>query len=250
MSRAARGATPDVDTVFGLRAGLSVFTHRRDEISRVAYSDEARGEVEPLIRWAASAKVPCERVDPARLAHIAGSTLHEGLCVAARPRKWASPVELAELLVARKGLCVAFDRVRNPYNVGAILRTAAFFGVDAAVLGSQAPHPALAPDAVRVAEGGVERMTLARTTDLADTLERLRARGVRVVGADGQAPQRAFGFPFARPTVLVLGHEREGLSPRVRGKCDAVVSIPGTGGVESLNVSVAAGVLIAEMVRR
>ena len=148
------------------------------------------------------------------------------------------------------GAAIALDRVRNPYNIGAILRSAAFFGVDAALLGAPAPHPALAPDAVRVAEGGAENLVLTRTTDLADTLARLRARGVRVVGADGAAPTRAVGFAFARPSILVLGHEREGMSDRVRAQCDAIVSIPGTGAVESLNVAVAAGVLIAELMRK
>jgi tRNA G18 (ribose-2'-O)-methylase SpoU len=147
------------------------------------------------------------------------------------------------------GVAVALDRVRNPYNVGAILRSAAFFGVDAALLGAPAPHPTLAPDAIRVAEGGAEHLLLTRTTDLADTLGRLRSRGVRVIGADGAAPAGAQGFAFERPVLLVLGHEREGLGPRVRAQCDALVAVRGSGKVESLNVAVAAGVLIAEMVR-
>jgi tRNA G18 (ribose-2'-O)-methylase SpoU len=70
-----------------------------------------------------------------------------------------------------------------------------------------------------------------------------------VVGADGAADESALGFSFARPCLLVLGNEREGLSDRVRAQCDAIVAIRGSGAVESLNVSVAAGVLIAEMAR-
>ena len=156
---------------------------------------------------------------------------------------------MASLLVDRKGVAIALDRVRNPYNVGAILRSAAFFGLDAVLLGTPAPDPGLAPMAVRVAEGGAENVALARTTDLADTLSRLRARGVAIVGADGRADRSAIGFPFKRPAMLVMGNEREGLGDRVRAQCDAIVSIPGTGAVESLNVAVATGVLIAEMVR-
>jgi tRNA G18 (ribose-2'-O)-methylase SpoU len=144
---------------------------------------------------------------------------------------------------------VALDRVRNPYNVGAVLRTAAFLGIDAAILGALAPHPALAPAAVRVAEGGAEHVVLARTTDLAETLSRLRARGVRVVGADSRASESAFSFAYSRPLVLVVGNEREGMGERVRKACDAVVAILGTGAVESLNVAVAAGLLMAEATR-
>jgi TrmH RNA methyltransferase len=234
---------------YGLRAGLAVFQRRRDDIASVTYGRGLPADAAELLRWAASRRLPCHEASDAELTRLATSSHHEGLCVAARPRPWASPADLADLLVKRGGTALALDRVRNPYNVGAILRSAAFFGVDAALLGAPAPHPTLAPDAIRVAEGGAEHLVLTRTTDLADTLSRLRARGVRVIGADGAAKVGAQGFAFQRPAVLVLGHEREGLGPRVRAQCDGLVAVRGTGAVESLNVAVAAGVLIAELVR-
>jgi TrmH RNA methyltransferase len=152
-------------------------------------------------------------------------------------------------VLMRVGAAVALDRVRNPYNVGAVMRTAAFFGLDGALLGAPAPHPGLAPTAVRVAEGGTEQLKLARTTDLATTLARLRARGVVAIGADSSATTSAIGFVFPRSTILVMGNEREGLGDRVRAECAGLVAIPRGGAVESLNVAVAAGILIAEMVR-
>lgn len=233
-----------LEVTFGLRAGLAVLARRPDEVERVVVAPT----VEPELR-SATPRVPRERAGDAELARLAGSTHHEGLCVLARPRRWTPAGELADRLARTRGCAVALDRVRNPYNVGAILRTAAFFGVDAALFGAIAPHPALAPDAVRVAEGGVEHLVLARTTDLADTLARLAQKGVSIVGADGAASASAIGHAFARPAVLVMGHEREGLSARVRARCDAIVAIPGSGAVESLNVAVAAGILISELTR-
>jgi len=226
-----------------------VFARRRDDLVSVAFSREVSREVGELARWAASRGMPCRETSDGDLERLAGSPQHEGLCVVARPRRWLSTADLGDLLTASRGAAIALDRVRNPYNVGAVLRSAAFFGVDAALLGTPAPHPGLPPTAVRVAEGGAEHVPLARTTDLADTLARLRARGVRVVGADGRATASVFGFAFARPVVLVMGHEREGLGDRVRAQCDAVVAIPGRGTVESLNVGVAAGILVAELTR-
>lgn len=237
------------DTIQGLRAGLAVFERRRDDVLRVAFSRAVRSEVAALARWAAAKGVPCHEVSDTELERIAGSGHHEGLCVLARPRVWLGTGELADRLARARGTCIALDRVRNPYNVGAVLRTAAFFGVDAALLGAPAPHPGLPPMAVRVAEGGAENVTLARTTDLADTLARLRARGVRVVGTDGHAETSALEHEFQRPAVLVMGNEREGLGERIRAQCDAVVAIRGAGTVESLNVAVAAGVLISRMMR-
>jgi tRNA G18 (ribose-2'-O)-methylase SpoU len=188
--------------------------------------------------------------DDREVDRFAGSTHHEGLCVACRPRHWATVHDVADALTRSKGTAIALERVRNPYNVGAILRSAAFFGVDAVVLGAPAPHPGLAPTSVRVAEGGAEMLRLSRTTDLAETLARLRARGVTVVGAEASAKTSVFGFSWTRPAVLVVGHERDGLGPRVRARCDVLIGISGAGKMESLNVSVAAGVLIAEMLAR
>jgi TrmH RNA methyltransferase len=237
------------ETIAGLRAGLAIFTRRPDDILRVGYGRGAHADVEALVRFARARNIPCGELSEGELVRIAGAEPHEGLCVLAKERRWATAHELGDVLAKRPGTALALDRVRNPYNIGAILRSAAFFGVDAALLGAPAPHPGLPPTAVRVAEGGAEHLTLARTTDLADTLARLRARKIQVVGADGQSDRSAIGFPFAGPTVLVLGNEREGLGDRVRAQCDAIVAIPGSGAVESLNVAVAAGVLIAEMTR-
>ncbi len=237
------------ELVQGLRAGLAAFERRPDDVLRVAYARAVRSEVAELARWAVREGVPCSEVTETELDRFADSSHHEGLCVETRPRPWVSGRDLADALAKTRGAAVALDRVRNPYNVGAILRSAAFFGLEGALFGAQAPHPELASTAVRVAEGGVEHLALSRTTDLADTLARLRQRGVRVVGADGHATTKASGFAFGRPVVLVLGNEREGLGDRVRAQCDAVVAVGGAARIESLNVAVAAGVLMAELVR-
>ncbi|MGZ3419771.1 MAG: TrmH family RNA methyltransferase [Polyangiales bacterium] len=229
---------PKTEVVYGLRAGLAVLAKRPQDVVAIACSRDVRRQI------GRGQETPDRELE-----RLAQNKNHEGLVLETRARKWLSPGDLADLLVKKKGVAVALDRVRNPYNVGAILRSAAFFGVDAALLGPIAPHPALAPDAVRVAEGGIEHLAMARTTDLADTLSRLRQRGVRVVGADGAAKENAIGHDFRRPTVLVMGNEREGLGDRVRAQCDAIVAIPGSGAVESLNVAVAAGVLVSELVR-
>jgi TrmH RNA methyltransferase len=237
-----------VEVVHGLRAGLAVLARRPEDVVRVAFARGVRQEISPPIR-AKLRSTALDEVAEAELDRIADSRQHEGLCVVTRPRRWAPAAELGDVLLRTRGVAVALERVRNPYNVGAVLRSAAFFGVDAALLGAPAPHPGLAPLAVRVAEGGAESLLLARTTDLADTLARLRSRGVSVVGTDGHAPVGALGFSFSRPLVLVVGNEREGLADRVRAQCDAIVCVRGSGAVESLNVAVAAGIVMSEATR-
>lgn len=237
------------ELTYGVRAGLALIAQRPNDVLRVAHTSSVQHELAVLPRQVGQARLPVDMASDAELTRLAGSNHHEGLCVWARPRHWASTREVLGLLERTRSVAIALDRVRNPYNVGAILRTAAFFGIPAAILGAIAPHPALAPDAVRVAEGGAEHLTLSRSTDLADTIARFRARGVYVVGADGASPTSAIGYSFPRPLVIVFGHEREGISERLRAHCDALVAIPGSGAIESLNVAVAAGLLIGEVVR-
>jgi TrmH RNA methyltransferase len=237
----------DFEVIYGLRACLAVLEARRGDIERFAFSRAMEHEIEPLLRFAEDEGVPFAERPDRELDRLAESEHHEGVCMLVRPRAWTTPGALADALVRARGGAIALDRVRNPYNVGAILRSAAFFGVTGAILGAPAPHPALSPQAVRVAEGGAERILLSRTTDLADTLVRLKAKGVRILGADGAATRFLERGALPRPTVVVLGNEREGLGDRVRAQCDELVAIKGAGTVESLNVAVAAGLFLEKL---
>jgi TrmH RNA methyltransferase len=240
------------EIVYGLRAALALLETRPGSIREVFVAPEARDEARPLLmRIRASRELPDRELE-----RLAQSSHHEGVVVRTDPRRWTSGKELRALFDprnrgrdARPPVGIALDRVRNPYNVGAILRSAAFFGVDVAILGAPAPHPALAPDAVRVAEGGAERLSLSRTTDLAETLAQLRSVGVHVYGAENDGAQDVTRYAIQRPAVLVVGHEREGISPRVREQCEAMLAIRGTGAIQSLNVSIAASLLVHELVR-
>jgi TrmH RNA methyltransferase len=235
-----------------VRAGLALIERRADDVLRVACTEELLGDLAEHTGRLRARGIELEVFPDVELSHLAGSDQHEGLLLQTRPRRFTAPQALGELLLRSEGVAIAFDRVRNPYNIGAVLRTAAFFGVEGALLGTPAPHPALHPLAVRVAEGGAEHLAISRTTDLAETLSRLRAAGILIAGAEDDGTPAALTRARAnrkQPIVLVLGHEREGLSSRVREQCDAIVAIRGAGHVRSLNVSVAASILIADLMR-
>ena len=240
-----------LEVTHGLRAGLALIAARPEEVTRVAFSKASAREVEPATRPLRARGVACMLLSDAELDRAAGVAQHEGLLVEARARRWATPEELGELLVKRRGVAVALDHVKNPYNAGAILRTAAFLGADALLAGVAAKDTTggLDAQAVRVAEGGAEHVLLARTPHLADALVALRERGVLVIGADGHATADASDAPLSWPLAIVMGHEREGLHPRVRAACDRLVAIRGSGKIESLNVAVAAGILVARATR-
>jgi len=234
---------------YGLRNGLAVFERRRHDIRRIGFDGALRAELPELLRWAASAGVACREEGERELGSRAGSNQHEGLVLDVLPRRWMPAKELSSVLAKSPGIVLALDRVRNPQNIGALLRSAAFFGAKAVILGAPAPHPGLPAFAQRVAEGGAEHLELCRTTDLADTLGRLKSQGVLIIGADAHARGAPLDVAPTASCVLVLGHEREGLGARVKAQCNSLVTIQGSGALESLNVAVAAGVLLAELWR-
>jgi TrmH RNA methyltransferase len=248
--RSSRPPAGGTEILYGLRSALSVFERRRQDIRHIGFDAGLRAELSELVRWAESSGVSCREEDERELAARAQSNQHEGVVLDVLPRRWLPAKELAAELARNPGIVVALDRVRNPQNIGAVLRSAAFFGVKAVVLGTPAPHPGLAPFALRVAEGGAEHLALCRTTDLAETLGRLQAQGVQIIGADAHATSSLDTIEVPGACVLVLGHEREGLGPRVKAKCNSLVSIQGSGSLESLNVAVAAGVLLAALWQR
>ena len=130
------------EIVYGLRAGLAVFERRPDSIVRITYHREIRRHLANLERWAAAQKIPCVEINDDELSRVSGTKNHEGLCLEVTPRSWSSPQALADMLVRTKGTAIALERIRNPYNIGAILRSAAFFGMDAALLGDDVPFAA------------------------------------------------------------------------------------------------------------
>ncbi len=247
---AARAAIPELEAIYGLHSGLEVFARRPADIVHIHFERAVRPQIQNLLRWAVEADVPHEEATERALSVRTDSKQHEGLLIEVRPRSWSSIKDLARWLVTEKATAVALDQVRNPQNIGAILRSAAFFGISAVILGAPSPHPGLPPFALRVAEGGAEHLRFARTTDLAATLTQLSAAGVQILGTDSHSGVALSNTPLRLPTLLVLGNERVGLSPRIRACCHASVGVSGSGQLDSLNVAVAAGVMFADLWQR
>ncbi len=213
-----------------------------DDVLRIAYAAPLRRELGPVLREAASRRLPYEERTEEEIANIADSVHHEGICISVRPRRVHSVDAL--LRESWRG-AVAIDDVSNPHNVGAIVRSAAFFGVDAVILPGSPDRAPLSSAAVRVAQGGAEHVEFVRERELASMLSRLAKEGIAVIGTDVRGKRDVNDVRWPARSVIVLGSEREGLSAGVRSACTELVTIGGSGAVESLNVSVAAGVLFA-----
>lgn len=234
----------DFSRVCGLAAVSALFQRAAGRVERLFFTEEMSRAVEPFCRAMAVSRRPFRQVGAEELARVAGTILHGGVAAVARKRPLL-PFDPGAALswTAACPLLVVLDGVSNPHNFGAIARSAAFFGLDRMVV-SDHPAQAAASDAAhRVAEGGLEFVQLYRAQSLPAALRKLRP-AYRIVGAalgQGLAPDK---LPRDRPIALVLGNEEAGLGPATLAMCDNIVTLPGSGAVQSLNVSAAAAILI------
>lgn len=235
------------ETYHGVRACRALVAGRPGDMIRVYVAAEERRQWAALLEHCAKARLGFRVVPGDNLSRISGSTHHEGIAILARSyRRWdAAELEAAVAAGGVAGPLLYLDGVGNPHNFGAILRTAAHFGCGA-VLGRRGELPPLSPAAVRVAEGAAEHVPVCDVDDPAATLARLKAAGFTVVATSSRGGEPLFTRGLSGRVVLVLGSEGEGVSRPLAAAADRCVRIPGSGAVESLNVSVACGVLLAE----
>jgi len=242
---AAREEPRKLFRVAGLAAVSALFAREPERVERLFFDERLKPEVGEFCKRLAQAHRPYRLVEGEELARIAGTPMHGGVVALIEPR----PVPLFDPEAA-KGWAqdgrplLILDGVGNPHNLGAIVRTAAFFGVPRLVV-SDHPGQALPSEAsYRVAEGGFEWVEVYRAERFAAALKRIK--GVyRVVGTALSPRARPLaGLRFDRPVAMVLGNEEEGLPASTLAACDDVVVIPGSGLVQSLNVAATAAILI------
>lgn len=229
------------DTICGTNAVAAVFRRRPEAILRLYYTEAARQVAGPLCAEMARRKLPYRLLPPDEMARAAGTPHHGGIAAVARARV----VPILEAGAApREKLILVLDGIGNPHNLGAIARSAAFFGVRTLVL-HHVTGAALPSDAAyRTAEGAMEELVLYRTRNLAPLLVQLGPL-YRTVAATLRPGALALDeMPRDRPVALVLGSEEHGVSPAVLEACRREVRIAPRGAVQSLNVAQAAAVLL------
>lgn len=179
------------------------------------------------------------------LQQICGTAEHQGICAEVSPFAYADATQLLKL---SDPILVALDQVQDPQNVGAIARSAECAGAAGLVL-LQRRSALVTPAVCKASAGAVEHLPIATVRNLADFLTQAKQAGAWCYGADQAGPSSYEAVDFSGPVVLVLGSEGRGLRPRVADACDALVSIPLRGRIESLSVSAAAAVLVFEVAR-
>jgi 23S rRNA (guanosine2251-2'-O)-methyltransferase len=196
------------------------------------------------------ARRPLQRVSAEALQHRLGDVSHQGVAAEIESlRPWTEDDLIAALATARAPIILALDGVQDPHNLGACLRTADACGVLALIVPRDRAAP-LNATARKSASGAAETTPVVTVTNLARTLSLLKEAGLWIVGADADATQTAAQVDLTGPRVLVMGAEGRGLRALTRRHCDWLARLPSRGAVESLNVSVAAGMLLYEALRQ
>jgi len=200
--------------------------------------------IQEIIDLARRASVPVRFEPRAALDRVAGTPAHQGVVALGAARKYADLED-----VAARELVVVLDGVEDPHNLGAIIRTAYAAGAGGVIVPER--RAAGITDVVaKAAAGALEHLPLTRVTNINRTLEDFKERGHWIYGLDERGTQDYDRVEYSTPTVLVLGGEGQGLHEQVRKHCDVLVRIPMAGKISSLNVSVAAGIVLFEWRRR
>jgi len=218
----------------------------------VAVGVEADERVAEAVQRAADAGVAILEVPRADLDRMTGGVLHQGLALTVPPYRYAHPDDVlaAATSAPQPALLVALDGVTDPRNLGAVVRSAAAFGAHGVLL-PQRRSAGITAVAWRTSAGTATRLPVARATNLTRALRDAASAGLTVVGLDADGTTSIDELTVAtEPLVVVVGAEGRGLSRLVQQTCDVTVSIPMASAVESLNASVAAGVVLAEVARR
>jgi 23S rRNA (guanosine2251-2'-O)-methyltransferase len=228
-----------------LRVGI-----RRIETIWLAKRTEGK-RLRQVMALAAERGTPIENVPDPRLTEVAGTSAHQGIVAFVASTPLLTFEQLTTRCTAqRQGPpLVILDGVKDPRNLGAIIRSAAAFGIGGVIV-PERRAVGLTGTVAKVAAGGLEHVVVAEVTNISQSLERLKRLGFWIVGADEQAEISCPTFMFPTPLALVLGEEEAGISPLVKRHCDVLVSIPTCGPLRSLNVAVAAAVLFYEVMGR
>ena len=239
------------DLVYGPNAVLEALRAGKRPIETITILESARPDrIKALLELAREKGVPVHRVPRLDL----GDVRHQGVVARIAAARYADADDLLDQLEGKIGsadppLALGLDGIEDPRNMGSILRTAECAGVHGVFIAERSAV-GLTSIVAKVAAGALEYVPVARVTNLVRLIEQLKARNIWVVGAAGDAKQLYTDWDWRLPAAVFLGSEGHGLHRLVREHCDTLVRIPVAGRLESLNVSVAAGVLLYEARRQ
>lgn len=239
------------EIIYGLNPVMEALRGKRRAFELFVAGTSGDRRFEKLLLLAKERTVPLRQREKSDLSRLCGTDHHQGVALRVEAFAYAGMDDILERWrgSGECGLIVVLDGVQDPHNLGAVIRSAACAGVHGVII---AKDRAVGVTAVveKSSAGAVETVPVAQVANIAQALEELKREGFWIYGAVGEASSSLYDQDFRGNAVVVIGGEGEGIRPLVRKKCDFLISIPIRGGVNSLNASVAGGVILFEMVRQ
>jgi 23S rRNA (guanosine2251-2'-O)-methyltransferase len=233
--------------ICGVHAVYEVLAAGHQHVERIHILRDAHlPRLKEILDLARERGVPVRKEERAVLDKIAGGVVHQGIVAIAAEASYA-PLE--SIFESKLPCVIVLDGVEDPHNLGAVIRSAEACGVAGVVVPERHSAP-LSATVAKASAGAIAYTPVVRVGNIATTLESFKKKGMWVVGVDEEGDRLWTDFDYTVPVALVLGGEHRGLRRLVREHCDVVVRLPMLGKVSSLNVSVAAGVMLYEVVRQ
>lgn len=239
------------DVLLGINSVLEALqAGRKIKVIRIARNQSDR-RLQQILRLAEDRRIEVIEVDRKVLDRIASSGSHQGVVAEAEPYRYYSLEDILNQAAAEgeEPLLLLLDGIEDPQNLGAIIRTAEGLGAHGAVIPRHGACP-VTPAVARASAGASEHLKVAVVTNLVSTMKELKERGMWIVGTDSRAAVSCYDMIYPSSIALVVGGEGKGIRRLVKENCDYMVSIPMRGRVNSLNASVSAAIVLAEIVRQ
>jgi 23S rRNA (guanosine2251-2'-O)-methyltransferase len=238
--------------VFGVHAAQSALDYSPKKVNQ-AWVDQKRQDerVQSLVKGLKKRNISIEKADRKKLDNLAKGGNHQGIVLEVEMPAVRSESDLKSVVTTSEQMpfWLILDHVQDPHNLGACLRTADAAGVQGIIV-TKDQAVGITPAVCKVASGAAETVPVYQVTNLSRTIAWLKEQGIWIAGAAGEAEQDIYAMDVNMPLALVMGAEEKGMRRLTREQCDFLVKIPMQGSVDSLNVSVAAGVLIYEIYRQ
>lgn len=239
-----------VEILYGYHPVREALRARKRKLLEVCLpKGKSSSRIEEVASLATAAHVSINRVPLGRIESIAATDAHQGICASAGPYVWSDLSRLLKKAEGGNSFLLLLDHIVDPHNLGALLRTAFCAGLDGVVITkdrSAQPTPAVS----KASAGTMEHISLTRVTNMVSTIRTLKESGLWVAGLDKHIGQSIYANDLTGPMALVIGSEEKGIRPLVKKHCDLMIAIPQVGDVDSLNASVAGGVVMYEVYRQ
>ncbi len=242
--------TPD-ELIPGYHAVRAVLLDKTTQVNAVWIAKGKKtGRVREIREMAGKRDVPIFIRQVSDLSQCLPDVVHQGfVAFAQNPFQYVDLNQLIRTAHTEKALLIGLDHITDEGNLGAVIRTAVFFGADGLILPKDR-SAGMSASVIKASAGAHRHLPVARVVNMARTLGLLKEKGYWIIGASGESSDTIYDFDWNRNVVLVLGNEARGISPSARKKCDQQVAIPAYGKTPSLNVAVAAGAILSEILRQ